>query len=564
MRLPDRQRSRVVLIGTSRYEDEKLPDLPAVGRSIGDLAAALTDPVSGLVPENHCTVLADEGDIRLIGQRLKLAARQAEELLLVYYAGHGLVGGRRHDLYLALPGSEWAEPGFNSLEYDKLRSAVLDSPATTKVIVLDCCFSGRAVTDSMAGPVSEVIGQIEVNGTYVLASAPPDKVALILPGEDHTAFTGRLLRLLRDGVPGGPEFLTIDDLYRQLLTKMTAEGLHTPQKRAIGTADLLALARNQACAATEQGQNGDWESATALLRNRAYGPLLHQAGTPQEAASPSRRKVLIAISAFVTVAGAGIAVPLWMRDRGGASTDHGTAPGSATSGNNRAGKQFSDPLDNHHGAVWAVAAGILNGKAIAISGRQDGTLQVQDLATGVPIGGKLTGHTKPVYGVAIGSVNDKTIALSGSVDGTIRLWDLTVTPPAGRILGDRQPTAAITGVAIGTLGSKTIAVSAGDDGTVRLWDLTLTRPAGQILGGRPGSAVKAVAVGTLGGTPIAVTGGDDPGGRIWDLTTGNLDSLLTGPPSGIEGITAYPLDGMTTVLAGTWDGTAWKWNPGSA
>ena len=61
MRLPDPQRSRVVLIGTSEYDDEKLPDLPAVGRTVSDLATALIDPVYRLVPENHCTVLADRG-----------------------------------------------------------------------------------------------------------------------------------------------------------------------------------------------------------------------------------------------------------------------------------------------------------------------------------------------------------------------------------------------------------------------------------------------------------------------------------------------------------------------
>ena len=136
MRLPDPQRSHVVVIGSSTYEDDKLPDLPAVSRTIADLAAALTDPDHGVVPEDHCTVLADQGDIRLIGRRLRLAAKRAQDLLLVYYAGHGLVGGRRHDLYLGLPDSEWVEPEFNSLEFDKLRSAVLDSPACTKVIIL--------------------------------------------------------------------------------------------------------------------------------------------------------------------------------------------------------------------------------------------------------------------------------------------------------------------------------------------------------------------------------------------------------------------------------------------
>ena len=93
-------------------------------------------------------MLQDEGDIRLIGRYLRSAASEAEDLLLVYFVGHGLVSGRRHELYLGLPDSEWAEPEWNSLEYDKLRSSVLDSPAATKIIILDCCFSGRALSGS--------------------------------------------------------------------------------------------------------------------------------------------------------------------------------------------------------------------------------------------------------------------------------------------------------------------------------------------------------------------------------------------------------------------------------
>ena len=251
MRLPDPQRSRAVLIGTGRFADKKLPDLPVVGRTIGDLAAALSDPVRGVVAKTHCTVLEDQGDIRLIGRHLRSAARDAEDLLLVYFVGHGLVGARRHELYLGLPDSEWAEPEFNSLEYDKVRSSILDSAAATKIIILDCCFSGRVVSEAMADPVTEMVGQIEVDGTYVLASAERDQVALILPGEDHTAFTGRFLHLIRNGVPGGPELLTVDYLYRQLVTRMRAEGLSQPQKRATSTADLLALAVNRAFAGAQ-------------------------------------------------------------------------------------------------------------------------------------------------------------------------------------------------------------------------------------------------------------------------------------------------------------------------
>ncbi|MEU9447953.1 tetratricopeptide repeat protein [Streptomyces sp. NPDC048277] len=278
MRLPDPHRSRVVLIGASRYSDPALPDLPVVGKTVTDLAELLTEPYYGLVPDSHCTMLLDDGDLRTVGDRLRSAVAEAEDLLLVYYAGHGLVAGRRHTLYLALPDSRWEAPEFNSLEYDKLRDAVLDSPAETKVVVLDCCFSGRAVGDALGGEAGR-IDQLEVTGTYVLTSAQRDQVALALPEEEHTAFSGRLIRLLREGVVGGPELLTIDDLYRRLSAIMAAEGLPTPLNRGAGTASSLALGINRAFATTagpelrrrhvdavEQGKAGDWAGAAEQLR----------------------------------------------------------------------------------------------------------------------------------------------------------------------------------------------------------------------------------------------------------------------------------------------------------
>ena len=271
MRLPDPRRSRVVLIGTSRYDDDKLPDLPAVGRSVRDLEAAVTDVVYGLVPGAHCDVLEDEGDIPQIGRRLRQSASQAEDLLLVYFTGHGLTAGRRHELYLALRDTEWEAPEFSALEYDKLRSAVLNSPATTKMIILDCCFSGRAFGDTMADPASALIGQVEVDGSYVLASAHRNAVALIPAGEEHTAFTGRLLRLFHDGVPGGPELLTIDDIYQQLRAQMKAEGLPQPHRRGTDNANLLALARNRAYAAVPSAGPVSLAPLPVSVRPSRYG-----------------------------------------------------------------------------------------------------------------------------------------------------------------------------------------------------------------------------------------------------------------------------------------------------
>lgn len=58
MQIPDSALSRVRLIGTSKYRDEKLPDLPQVGQGIRDLASALTDSTYGLLTEATCEVAA--------------------------------------------------------------------------------------------------------------------------------------------------------------------------------------------------------------------------------------------------------------------------------------------------------------------------------------------------------------------------------------------------------------------------------------------------------------------------------------------------------------------------
>jgi Caspase domain/Tetratricopeptide repeat len=279
MRLPDGQRSRALLIGTSTYTDPELPALDAVTATVNDLYAALTIPDFGVFPPEHCAVLLDEAEQGKVGRVLRTAAKEAEELLLVYFAGHGLLSGRRHDLYLALRDSDYAEPEFDSLEYDKLRNAVLNSRARTKVIILDCCFGGRAVTDTMAAPGGEIASQVDVDGTYVLTAAPRDKVALILKGEKHTAFTGRMLRLLSQGIPGAPEFLTIHELYQRLEGQMRAEGLPIPEQRGTRNAGQLPLVVNRAFARTaapllrkqrdtamdQAERTGDWATAAGFL-----------------------------------------------------------------------------------------------------------------------------------------------------------------------------------------------------------------------------------------------------------------------------------------------------------
>jgi ribosomal protein S2 len=269
MRVPDAARSRAVVIGTATYLNDELPDVPAVARNVEDLARTLTSPPQPMLDPSNCTTVLDVGDPAVLGRALLAAARAAEDLLLIYYAGHGLLSPRRHELYLSLPGTDPDALGFTAVHIEVIRDAIRDSPADNRVLILDCCYSGRAINGALAARVAQVLGQLAVNGTYTITAAPANRTAVVLPGESNTAFTGRLLRLLRSGP------MSLGEIYRRLRSNMAAEGLPVPEHCGTGTADQLVIVSSQQGSNASEGpttsDRSDHMSAeiVAGLRERA-------------------------------------------------------------------------------------------------------------------------------------------------------------------------------------------------------------------------------------------------------------------------------------------------------
>ncbi|MFG2672873.1 tetratricopeptide repeat protein [Streptomyces sp. NPDC048445] len=247
----DPARSRVVLLGSAAYEDEQLADVPQITANLRDLAAVLTDPGLGGFPAECCVTVPPRATGREIGQVLHRAADEAEDLLLFYFAGHGIPLGRSHELYLALHDTAMDAVEYSALRFDTVRGTFLGSRARNRVIILDSCFSGRAIGTTLGAGQQEVLGQLDIRGTYTLASAPPNSTALVLPDEAHTAFTGRLLALLREGAPHTGPLITMQDIYRTLWSRFTAERLPLPQQRGTENADQLGLVLNRTAATGE-------------------------------------------------------------------------------------------------------------------------------------------------------------------------------------------------------------------------------------------------------------------------------------------------------------------------
>lgn len=172
-RLPDPSRSRAVLIGCARYRN--LVDLAAVTANLTAVRNLLTDPGLGGFSPGSCTVLDDPEEPRPVRAVLRDHARDTHDTFLVYYAGHGLLGART-DLHLALTGTDTDDLAYTALAYDQVRDVLLDCPASNRVVILDCCFAGAALT-AMADPTGAITGQTVIEGSYVLAAPPghPDR-----------------------------------------------------------------------------------------------------------------------------------------------------------------------------------------------------------------------------------------------------------------------------------------------------------------------------------------------------------------------------------------------------
>lgn len=83
--------------------------------------------------------------------------------------------------------------------------------------------------------------------------------------------------------------------------------------------------------------------------------------------------------------------------------------------------------------MYAVAVGELDGRPVVVSGSEDRTVRVWDLASGAPVGRPFTGHTGPVYAVAVGQLDRRPVVVSGSGDQRVRVWDLATGAPVGHL-----------------------------------------------------------------------------------------------------------------------------------
>jgi hypothetical protein len=232
--------TRAILVGTGRHvSGSELPGLPSVDTTLDDLQRVLRD-VCGMPDEAIHRVPAHAGPPDVI-EAVERAVADAPGVVLLYYVGHGLLGPG-DELYLATYGTESADRVSHTVPYRTLKDLLSDAPGDG-IVVLDCCFSGRAAVP-VSGRSREPFASARPGGSVLFSSASHFALSFAPEGERHTLFSGRLLRLLERGDPAGPPWLTIDRVYA--LLEREFEGSPTrPHQQSEGRLGELLIARNR-------------------------------------------------------------------------------------------------------------------------------------------------------------------------------------------------------------------------------------------------------------------------------------------------------------------------------
>ncbi|MFG3295687.1 esterase-like activity of phytase family protein [Streptomyces sp. NPDC048179] len=228
----DPERSACVLIGVDDYRH--LDKLRSVRHNLAELRAALTDPSIWGIPESRIReVVNPVSPAELVGP-ITEAAELAEDALIVYYAGHGLIDRNERQLLLTLPDSVEGK-SYTSVRSSDVRRAIRDTGAAPRrVLILDCCFSGQVLTEMTDGHRQDVEAAVQtlrdVEGAYVMTSATRDRPSHAPDPENCTLFTGALVDVMRKGLRGGPELLSLHDLFVAVKERIRVHRPEIPQE----------------------------------------------------------------------------------------------------------------------------------------------------------------------------------------------------------------------------------------------------------------------------------------------------------------------------------------------
>jgi uncharacterized caspase-like protein len=250
-----------LLIGVSEYE----PGLDGLPSAVNDVAAmqqVLTNPGMGEFADADVTVLPNPNRQAMEDAIYNLFAnRQREDLVLLYFSGHGMVddGG---EFYFASRLTRKEQGRLVPTTATAARSVcswMEGSRSQHKVIILDSCFSGafaKGVKAKDSGSVNpaQFLGS---KGTAILTASTSTQYALTQEGFDLSIYTHYLVEGIRTGGADQDDdgFIGMEELHIYASSKVKeAAPAMTPEFYPVKEGYKILLAKSPNCWQKKRGE----------------------------------------------------------------------------------------------------------------------------------------------------------------------------------------------------------------------------------------------------------------------------------------------------------------------
>lgn len=196
----DRQARRfLIAAGTADYSYLPESALPSVRVDLRRIVDLFTQKLG------YQRVLSELGDnptsgalIEKVSDWLRDKDRQASDVIVFYYSGHGSVEGQKH--YLLTSNSRENNLVGTALPTESLAHMLFKTPIQQFLVLLDACYSGRGAGDfsAIAAEAVSTIGRVEglPSGIYAIAASRPKEEA------NQGAFAEAFVRVVEN--PPGP------------------------------------------------------------------------------------------------------------------------------------------------------------------------------------------------------------------------------------------------------------------------------------------------------------------------------------------------------------------------
>jgi len=205
-----------LLIGVDTY-GEGLQPLPAASKDVMALQAVLLNPQIGSFDEAKPLINPTQPDMaREI--ELWFQDRQQEDLVLLFFSGHGVKDDRR-ELYFAAANTEKQRDRLltsTAISARFIHDCIRGCKAKFQVLILDCCFSG-AFGDAIGRDDGEIPlkEQLGAEGRVVLTSTSAVDYSFEEKGADLSIYTRYLVEGLATGAADkdGNGWITVEALH---------------------------------------------------------------------------------------------------------------------------------------------------------------------------------------------------------------------------------------------------------------------------------------------------------------------------------------------------------------